>query len=80
MTIKWFTRRVIINQQGYDSSGNYWGLDKPLYWCHDQEDTQDFYIRGTKDYAHAAIDFVRNLPEADRERAIHRITSTGTWH
>ena len=25
-------RKVRLDSQGYDSSGAYWGNDKPLYW------------------------------------------------
>lgn len=25
-------RKVRLDQDGYDSSGAYWGNDKPLYW------------------------------------------------
>ena len=28
----WTVRRVLIDRQGYDDMGWYWGVDKPLYW------------------------------------------------
>lgn len=30
-----YLRRVLVDRQGYDSGGAYWGLGPPLYWCGD---------------------------------------------
>jgi len=39
--------RVRLNQGGYDSSGRYWGIDRPLfnYWFDDEDVSREDYIR-----------------------------------
>lgn len=54
--LKFYLKRIRINQGGYDSLGGYWGIGMPLYYA-ETEDPQgpDLYFRAedrndAKDY------------------------------
>lgn len=49
-------RRVIIDRQGYDRLGTYWGDGTPLWWCATNDHEIDFCIRSpTRESAEATV-------------------------
>lgn len=76
--MRWYVQRVHINYQGYDRSGNYWGMGPPSLWyCYSADDKYAFYIRGTREYAREAYNFVRKSP--DPAQVCFNIRMRGTW-
>lgn len=59
MTQRWYVRRVHVNRDGYDSSGNYWGGGTPLWYCYSADGTLDFHVRGHRDWARICYESVR---------------------
>lgn len=65
--IRFTLRRVRVNRDGYDSVGNYWGVDLPLYRA--DSDVVTTHVRGaTREEAkanlkkdHPTAVFVRNV-------------------
>ena len=60
---KYFLQRVRLNAQGYDSSGRYCGIGKPLYAYESAETYETRYVRS--DSRAEAKDLIRmEVPEA----------------
>jgi len=72
---RWYIRRVKLSSTGYTSDGAYWGHAAPLWHCHCPDLDLSFHIRGTRDTARCAYQWVR--ASSDPERAAKHIDATG---
>ncbi len=62
MTQRWYVRRVRINLDGYDRSGNYWGGSgggTPLWHCYSADGALECHVRGHRDWARTCYENVR---------------------
>lgn len=44
---RYTVQRVRLNAGGYDSTGTYWGQDRPLYWIASPDGTDDEHVRAS---------------------------------
>lgn len=72
---RWYIQRIKLNSQGYDSSGNYYGLGGNVFYCYSQCGNYDFIIRGTRETAKCAYQFVQNA--SDKLGACLKLNTSG---
>lgn len=48
---KFTLHRVRLNASGYDRSGCYWGLERPLYWATNDHDYDHYFRAADRDAA-----------------------------
>ena len=78
---RFYIRRVRLNRDGYTSQGYYYGNNGiPLWQVHSADDEYEFLIRGHRDYARCAAQFVQRLDHERRLTACNRITATDKWN
>jgi hypothetical protein len=53
--VKWTLQRVRLNSGGYDASGSYWGVDKPLYWAGNDEGASFHFRAADREKAKAFV-------------------------